>query len=224
LLVIRRTIPAALLALILLASLQAPLHAVDRKPPRISKAAMVDKDENGLADRVVLTYTERIAHRADDDGTYPFRVVGYKLSRIGRAKDTKRLTLLLQEKAKTDPGAAPNVLYDRGRDEAVYDRAGNEAHTQTFKNTKPFVAVPEGSSLLIVNVEGPGTVTTLDGTFTCDASCYQVVSDTIFLMLNAKPAEGSTFSGWSGACADSGTQPLCTLVMDADKSVGAAFE
>ena len=220
----RRTALAGAVALVLLATAQPSLSAADRKPPKVAKAAMLDKDEDGFADRVLLTYTEKIKHRPDDDGTYPFRVVGYRITRVSRANGAKELTLTIRERTKTDPNSEPNILYDRGRDEAVLDGAGNEARTQTFKNTKPFLSLPEGSSLLIVNVEGPGTVTTLDGDFACATSCYVVVSDTPVLILSAQPDEGSTFGGWSDACADSSSQTLCTLLMDSDKQVGAAFE
>ncbi len=40
------------------------------------------------------------------------------------------------------------------------------------------------------------------------------------LTLRAQPSDGSAFTGWSGACAGLGT---CTIVMDADKAVTAAF-
>ena len=222
--VTRRTAAAAVLAPALVVAASFTVHAADRKAPKVTKAVMADVDEDGFADRVVITYSEKVKHRADDDGTYPFRVVGYKIVRAKRAANDRELTLLLTEKLKTDPAARPNVLYDRGRDEGVYDAAGNEAITQTFKSTKPFVSVPSGSSLLIVDVEGPGAVTTLDGTFTCSTSCYTIVADTPLLTLNAQPEDGATFQGWDGACADSGTQPLCSLVVDSNKSVAATFE
>ena len=222
--VTRGTIAAAITVSALVAGPSTPVHAGDRKPPKVSKAVMADVDEDGFADRVVITYTEKIRHRADDDGTYPFRVVGYKILRAKRAWNQRGLTLLLTEKLKTDPAARPDVLYDRGRDEGVFDRAGNEARTQTFKSTKPFVNVPSGSSLLIVDVQGPGAVTTLDGTFTCSTSCYTIVADTPLLTLSAEPDDGATFQGWGGACADSGTQPLCSLIIDSNKSVAATFE
>jgi Divergent InlB B-repeat domain len=222
--VTRRTILAVILASALVATAWTPVRAADRKPPKVGKAVMADKDDDGFADRVVITYTEKIRHRADDDGTYPFRVVGYKILRAKRAWNQRELTLLLTEKLKTDPAARPDVLYDRGRDEGVFDRAGNEARTQTFKGTKPFVNVPSGSSLLIVDVEGPGTVATLDGTFACSTSCYTIVTDTPLLTLNAEPDDGASFQGWSGACADSGTQTFCPLVVDSNKSVGASFQ
>jgi hypothetical protein len=214
---------AGLLVAGLLVAFEEPVFGADRKPPKIAKAVMVDKDEDGFADRVVLSYTEKIKHRADDDGAYPFRVVGYRIARVGYARGEKGLVLVLQEKTKTDPNAEPNVLYDRGRDWGVFDARGNEARTQTFKATRAFVSVPEGSSLLVVNIEGPGTVTTLDGSFACSTSCYTVVAGTLVMMLEAQPDDGVTFGGWSGACAESGTQPLCTLIMDANKTVGATF-
>ena len=183
---------------------------------------MADHDNDGFADRLLLTYTEPIRHRVDRDGVYPFRVVGYKITRIGRVDGKRTMTIRLKEKAKTDPGAEPNVLYDRGRDHGVYDRSGVEARTQTFKDTQAFVTVPAGSALLVVHVEGPGTVSSLDGAFACADSCYAVVQAGVVL-LNAEANEGAAFDGWSGACAESGNANQCALFVDADKTVGATF-
>ena len=208
--------------LALLLGLQVPARAADFKAPHIGTARMVDDDADGFADTLTLRYSEKITHKADDDGVYPFRVEGYKILRIGRAHLTKSLTIHLKEKAKTDPGAKPNVLYDRGRHERVYDVAGNQAATQTFKDTASFVSVPNGSALLIVNVEGPGNVTTQDGTFTCAASCYEVVAENLVpVVLNAEPDDGAAFTGWSGDC--EGTSTSCLLPVDGDKTVGAVF-
>ncbi len=46
-----------------------PTAAPDRKPPRIVAAAMVDLNGNARADRVRLTYSERIRHVRDHDGS-----------------------------------------------------------------------------------------------------------------------------------------------------------
>ena len=48
--------------------------ARDHKPPRITAAVMQDADGDFRADRVLLTYSERIRHGVDHDGAYPFTV------------------------------------------------------------------------------------------------------------------------------------------------------
>jgi hypothetical protein len=54
----------------------------------------------------------------------------------------------------------------------------------------------------------------------CGSQCRTEVEDTE-LRLEATAGEGSTFSGWSGACAGQGT---CTVTINADTSVAARFE
>lgn len=114
--------------------------AADRKPPRIVGAQMLDADRDGKADRVKLTYTERIRHALDKKG-FPFTVVGYKVKRVNKASG-KTLVILLAEQAAADPTAAPAVRYKRTTQQPVRDRAGNQAAKQTFKGTLPFGVPP----------------------------------------------------------------------------------
>src|SRR4029077_5488794 len=60
-----------------------------------------------------------------------------------------------------------------------------------------------------------------DGTLNCPSTCVDSVTGGASLTLNASPSVGSTFSGWSGAC--SGTQPSCTLTVNASTAVSASF-
>jgi hypothetical protein len=53
-----------------------PTAAPDRTPPRIVSAVMVDLNGNARAERVRLTYSERVRHARDNDGKYSFVVVG----------------------------------------------------------------------------------------------------------------------------------------------------
>jgi endo-1,4-beta-xylanase len=68
---------------------------------------------------------------------------------------------------------------------------------------------------------GRGTVTSSTGGVSCGTTCSAAVAAGTTVTLNANPDAGSTFAGWSGACA--GTGP-CTLTMSADRSVTATFD
>lgn len=50
--------------------------------------------------------------------------------------------------------------------------------------------------------------------------CIQTYTSGTSITLTAKPALGSTFAGWSGACSGRG---VCRVTMNADQVVGAAF-
>jgi hypothetical protein len=67
---------------------------------------------------------------------------------------------------------------------------------------------------------GGGAVSSADGTIECGATCSHAYAAGRAVTLAAKPASGSQFTGWSGACTGTG---LCTVTMNADKSVTATF-
>ncbi len=71
---------------------------------------------------------------------------------------------------------------------------------------------------LIVATNGPGRV--LGGGIDCPGSCTVTYARGSTVTLVAEPAAGSRFAGWTGACSGTGT---CSLVMSADRSVGATF-
>jgi uncharacterized repeat protein (TIGR03803 family) len=73
---------------------------------------------------------------------------------------------------------------------------------------------------LTVTTSGNGTVTSTDGYITCPGTCSHSYLSNTQVTLNATPAAGWTFSGWSGAC--SGTGP-CVVTMTQSLSVGATF-
>jgi hypothetical protein len=132
------TLAGVLVAMVVVA---APAAAPDRKPPRIVAAALLDADGDARADRVRLTYSERIRHVADADGRYPFAVSGYRLRSIGRASG-KVLLVLLVEPAQPDTTAVPPIRYRRTRAQPVLDRAGNQAPNQLFARTRAHGHVP----------------------------------------------------------------------------------
>jgi hypothetical protein len=110
--------------------------AGDRKAPKILTAAMLDADGDYRADRVVLTYSERVKHPTDSDGMYPLTVTGYRIRSVGAARG-KTLVLALVEKADPDHTAAPSLRYRRTQSKPVTDKAGNQAAAQIFRRTRP---------------------------------------------------------------------------------------
>lgn len=110
--------------------------APDSRPPRIVAAAMQDTDGDARADRLRITYSERVRHRADRDGRYPFRVAGYEIERVQRANG-KTVVVRLVERESADDGARPALRYRRTRSGPVVDRAGNQAANQVFRGVRP---------------------------------------------------------------------------------------
>ena len=101
---------------------------------------------------------------------------------------------------------------------------------------KPFVTVESGggtvrktqsgSSLweqfgLSVVRQGNGSVRSMSGDIDCGTRCSAIFQSGTSVTMMAQPAAGSQFSGWGGAC--SGTNPLCSVLMNSNRSVTAYF-
>jgi hypothetical protein len=67
---------------------------------------------------------------------------------------------------------------------------------------------------------GSGTVTSDPAGISCGSDCTEDYTYGTVVTLTATPDEGSTFTGWSGACSGTGT---CTVTIDSAKSVTATF-
>jgi Divergent InlB B-repeat domain len=79
------------------------------------------------------------------------------------------------------------------------------------------------SGQLTVNETGQGTVTSTDGAINCtngSGTCSAYYPTGSAVTLNASPASGWNFSGWSGACSGSGS---CNLTMNSSLSTTATF-
>ncbi len=79
---------------------------------------------------------------------------------------------------------------------------------------------------LTVNVNGPGTVTSSPPGIDCgpinfDCTEYYGFMSTVTLTAHAEP--GAKFTGWSGACSGTINSNSCTVSLDSDKYVSAAF-
>lgn len=210
------------MAALIAAAVVIPSASAASKAPRITRAKMKDKDRDGKADGVVLTYSERVRHRRDRDGSFPFKVEGYKVRKVAGAKRSLKLVITLKENG--DAVSDPDVTYRRTNKQPVKSLSGRQAKEQTFTDTVALVVAPEeGHATLEVRFsgDGDGTVTSADGTVDCERSCSVAYPVNTPVVLTASAAEGSLFEGWSGDCSgDLG----CSVTMDANKTVGAAFE
>jgi hypothetical protein len=133
----RRGFGLALVGILVSQFLAPPAVAVDTTRPRIVAAWMADTDGDDRADRVVVTYNEKINHALDTDGTYPFSVSDYRIKKVLGARRTLRLTIVVREKRNPDIAAEPSVTYTRTSSKPVRDLADNQARNQTFSATLP---------------------------------------------------------------------------------------
>ena len=69
-----------------------------------------------------------------------------------------------------------------------------------------------------------GVVTSNTKDISCPDNCSHNYEAGANVTLTTEPAEGFTFSGWDGDCAECGNDTDCTITMDADKSCSAVFE
>jgi len=88
-----------------------------------------------------------------------------------------------------------------------------------------FLASPIGSppttwELSVSVLAGQGRITSNNGTIACPGMCVASFEAGATVALNATPATGSVFSGWSGACTG---LTMCSVTMNADETVGATF-
>ncbi len=74
--------------------------------------------------------------------------------------------------------------------------------------------------ILTVSGNGSGTVTSTPAGINCGTTCRATFAAGTSVSLAATPDPNDSFAGWSGACSGAGK---CTVVLNADTSVGAAF-
>ncbi|MGH2713539.1 MAG: hypothetical protein ACRDM7_06565, partial [Thermoleophilaceae bacterium] len=166
---VKRLMTGCMAALVVVAVVATASGAADVSPPRIVAAAMQDGDGDTRADRLKLTYSERVRHAADRDGSYPFRVAGYRIRSVGAASGRTIVVTLVEQAAPSD--ATPSVRYRRTRSKPVRDRAGNRAASQVVRGVRtnvtarPVLPPPPPSP----PPPGPPTPTDADGDGAVDA-------------------------------------------------------
>jgi len=87
--------------------------------------------------------------------------------------------------------------------------------------TANFTTSTPTSYTLTLSKSGSGTVTSSPTGITCGSDCTEPYTSGTNVTLTAAPAAGSSFTGWSGACA--GASSTCQVTMSAARSVTATF-
>lgn len=87
--------------------------------------------------------------------------------------------------------------------------------------TLPPQQSPKGGRLLRVRVQGRGKVSSSPSGISCGGACSGSFSTNKTVTLSARPARGSLFAGWKGAC--SHRQNRCKVKLSRNKSVTATF-
>lgn len=226
----RRTLWSLLVLAVVIGSLPvSSALAARNRAPRIMRAVMVDKDGNGLADRVVLTYSEKIKHKLDTS-RFPFVVQGYRIKKINAARGSLRLTIMLHENANA-PKKPTSIKYTRTRRQPVVDLNRLQAQKQLLtKNIIGLAVTPPPAEEFTLTVavpaadtDGKGKVTSSDSKINCPGTCSATYTSGSSVTLTAVPdAETKAkFGGWEGCTSSDATS--CTVTMDADKSVTATF-
>jgi List-Bact-rpt repeat protein len=82
------------------------------------------------------------------------------------------------------------------------------------------VTLAFGTYNLMVSTSGNGSVISDDGSINCPGTCMQTYEAGSEKTLNAWPAYGWGFAGWSGACTGSGS---CNVAITQDQTVSASF-
>jgi hypothetical protein len=68
---------------------------------------MQDIDGDARADRMRLTYSERVGHAVDRDERYPFRVAGDRIRSVGKASSRTIMLSLAEQAAAGTAKATP---------------------------------------------------------------------------------------------------------------------
>jgi len=83
--------------------------------------------------------------------------------------------------------------------------------------------VPQKSSVTIsVSGNGSGVITSSDGQINCGSACSATFNSGDTVTLNAAPANGSTFGGWSGGTC-TGTTTTCSFTVTSGVAINASF-
>jgi hypothetical protein len=106
---------------------------------------------------------------------------------------------------------------------------GGQVQSVSCPSTAFCAAVGNGGNVIIgvqatlsAATAGTGTGTVSGNGINCPGTCSQVYPIGTVVTLTAVPgADGSTFTGWSGACTGTGT---CNLTMSTDRAVTATFD
>lgn len=138
-------------------------------------------------------------------------------------------------------GSAGTYTWDTIAGEGSGDRQVNEPNGLALSPDGATLLIADSSNNRILRLDAPGhappatvrltvavdqitrgSVTNETG-IACATDCVQQYGLGRAVTLTATVVAGSTFAGWSGACAGAATNPSCTVAMTSAQSVGASF-
>ena len=101
--------------------------------------------------------------------------------------------------------------------------SGNETTCTLTMNQSQYLRAVfvQNSYTLTASISGQGSITSSDGFINCPGTCSHTYLSLTAVTLNAHPAQGWDFSGWSGNC--TGVGP-CSLTMLGNYGVSAYFQ
>lgn len=100
-----------------------------------------------------------------------------------------------------------------------YNASDGRLTSTASRVTIVYTITPPTAYTMTVASVGNGTVTATG--INCGTDCQGDFTANTNAVITATPTAGNTFSGWSGAC--TGTNPTCTVVMNAAKTATATF-
>ncbi len=127
------------------------------------------------------------------------------------------LTYTINATAKTGTGSGSLVM------QATIATTGTTDPDTTDNTPVDTTSLGTLRTLTVTKATNPsaGTVSSAPMSIACGATCSGEFLDGSQVVLTATPSAGSTFLGWSGACA--GTANQCTVTMNAARDVTASF-
>jgi YVTN family beta-propeller protein len=135
-------------------------------------------------------------------GTYSWDTIATEGAGDGQVNEPNGLAL--------SPDGATLLIADTSNNRILRLDAPGHAPPATVRLTVAIDQIARGS-------------VTNDTGIACATDCVQHYGAGRAVTLAATPVAGSTFAGWSGACASATITPTCTVAMTGAQSVGASF-
>ena len=170
---------------------------------------------SGGSDSGVSTYTLGVSKNGSGTGTVTSSPSGINCGATCNAQYTNGTAVTLS--ASPDNGAVftgwSGACTGTGSCTVTMDSAKSVTATFDAVTVTYTLAVSKTGS-------GTGTVTSAPAGIDCGITCGAQFSSGTLVTLSASPGAGSTFTGWGGACAGTGS---CAVTVDSAKSVTAIF-
>ena len=108
-------------------------HGPARTAPAIRYAVALDANGNDHIDGFRIEYDQRLRHRSDTDGTYPFSVDGYTVTGVTAAQGRTVVVDVKESNGPPDIHAIPAITYSPTADDPVVgaDRVPAARQTET---------------------------------------------------------------------------------------------